>query len=252
MDIGYMPDPHAKPEVDNSRFSWAGNFFVDRKPEVIVLAGDWFDFSSLSHFDRGKLKFEGRRYVKDIEAGIDALDKFTKPFEDYNRTHKKKYNPRIVVTLGNHEYRLIRAVEENAVLEGTISEDDMQWREYGIEVVPFKEVVMIEGIGFTHYFPNGLMDKAIGGVSIGRSILAKIHHSGFQGHSHILSVDTQVSGEGRRMWGGSLGWWGEHEEDYVSPTTQKTWWSGLTILRNVEDGDCDPEFTSMKSIKRMY
>lgn len=252
INILYIPDYHAQDEVSNERAEMAGRLIVHRQPDIIVQGGDLFDFPSLSHFDKGKLQFEGRRYLKDINAGIDAQERLFKPLDDYNRSRTKtKYKPRRCITLGNHEYRAIRAVQEKPEMEGLMSESDMHLAEFGWEVTQFKEVLEIEGIHFTHYFPNGPMDKAISGVNIGRSIIQRHHVSGFQGHNHVWNVANEKTADGRRLWAGSLGWYGDHREHYVSQTTQNTWWSGLTMI-SVENGIIDLETISLEKIKKVY
>jgi hypothetical protein len=69
----WIGDAHAKPSVTNERFEWLGRMIEDLRPDVVVAGGDWFDMPSLCYYDRGKVQFEGRRYWKDIEAGVDAL-----------------------------------------------------------------------------------------------------------------------------------------------------------------------------------
>ena len=59
-----IPDPHVKMGVSNDRLIWAGKFARELKPDVIICLGDWVNMDSLSHFDRGKKAFEGRRYNK--------------------------------------------------------------------------------------------------------------------------------------------------------------------------------------------
>ena len=75
-----IPDPHVKMGVSNDRFIWAGKFARELKPDVIICLGDWVNMDSLSHFDRGKKAFEGRRYNKEIDHADEALDI---PFEYY-------------------------------------------------------------------------------------------------------------------------------------------------------------------------
>jgi len=43
--------------------TWAGQYAVDKKPDVIVHIGDHWDMPSLSHYDKGTKSFEGRRYL---------------------------------------------------------------------------------------------------------------------------------------------------------------------------------------------
>jgi hypothetical protein len=68
-----IPDTQVKPDSDYSHMRWAGHYAAEKKPDVIVHLGDHWDMPSLSSYDVGKKSFEGRRYTKDIESGIDAM-----------------------------------------------------------------------------------------------------------------------------------------------------------------------------------
>ncbi len=99
----FVPDTQIKLGVPLEHLTAAGNYAAEKKPDVIVLAGDWWDFPSLSSYDRGKMAFEGRRYRLDVEAGKAGMEKFLAPIRK-----AKNYNPRIVFTTGNHEAVLHR------------------------------------------------------------------------------------------------------------------------------------------------
>lgn len=247
-----IPDSHAKPGVSNKRYEALGHLVVDRKPDIIVSIGDWYDMPSLSHYDVGKRSAEGRRYVDDIIVGNDALDAFHRVLDNYNRLKKKKYDPKRYVTLGNHEERVNRAANESPALYGSISQDDFDFENQGWHVQPFKTLLHLEGINFTHYFPNGLMDRAIGGQNIGRTIIQRMHKSGIQGHNHILNTATDVDASGKRIWGITSGCFFEHEEEYVSSTIQMTWWRGVLMLNDVNDGDFNLETINYKTVMEMY
>ena len=104
-----ISDIQAKPNVQHDHLEWIGNYAVEKRPDVIVQIGDWADMPSLSLYDKGKRCYEGRRYVKDCEAANYSLERFERVLEDYNRTHTATpYNPRKVLTYGNHEYRIER------------------------------------------------------------------------------------------------------------------------------------------------
>ena len=100
-----IPDPHVKMGISNDRFIWAGKFARELKPDVIICLGDWVNMDTLSHFDRGKKAFEGRRYNKEIEHAEEALDNFS----HYLYTKK----PRKVILGRNHEYRITKFVNDN-------------------------------------------------------------------------------------------------------------------------------------------
>src|ERR1017187_4025055 len=69
-----VPDAHVKPGEDLTRFSKLGNLITDKKPDHIVLMGDFVTLESLSAWDLGKAgKMEGKRYSEDCKAGIQAI-----------------------------------------------------------------------------------------------------------------------------------------------------------------------------------
>lgn len=243
-----IPDAHAKPGVSNERFSILAKATIDIKPDIIVCLGDWWDMESLSTFDVGKKSFEGRSYKADVDAGLDAMDRLLAPIK------KTRLNPSKHFTMGNHEWRQHRAVDADRKLEGTINSSDLCLEELGWQVHNFKEIATIEGMGFIHYVPNGLMDRPMAGANMARQSIQKYSMSIWSGHRHDLTFATEVGGDGRRRWAGSLGCYLDLDqwETYVSKTTQNTWWRGITVLNNVIDGDCDPQFISLKSLYKEY
>ena len=153
-----MGDPHCTPKSSNDRFFWAGKLARDVKADIIICMGDFVSMDSLSNYDRGKKSFEGRRYKKDITHGHDALEKFDRGL--YSGCARKN-NKRKIMLIGNHEDRIDRAVENNSELEGTIHIDDLQYKEFGWEVYSFQAPVNVDGVYYSHCFPNGIMGKPI-------------------------------------------------------------------------------------------
>ena len=138
-------DAHCQADVPNQRFEWLGKFVAELKPDVVVDIGDWWDMPSLNTFDRpGSKSFEGRRYWLDIEAGVDAQERFQWALNKRNKELKQKCKPRLVRTLGNHEYRIQRALEQTPRFEGMIGLHDLMSAEFGWEEVPFREDVLVE------------------------------------------------------------------------------------------------------------
>ena len=76
-----IPDTQVKPGDRADHLRWAGEYAAEKKPDVIVHIGDHWDMPSLSSYDVGKKSFEGRRYVNDVEAGINAMHKFLEPIQ---------------------------------------------------------------------------------------------------------------------------------------------------------------------------
>ncbi len=255
LNILVIPDAHSNPDTDNNRFIWLGRFILDRQPEIIVNLGDLFDMSSLSSYDKGKKAFEGRRYRSDMECGYDALQKMDLAWNEFNnkRRNIKKAPlkmPRKIITLGNHENRIIRAIENSPELDGVLSMDNLRLKEFGYEVYPFKQPVCVEGIYICHYFPSGVLGQPISGVSIAASLIQKNMVSSIQGHAHTYDYAVRSRPDGSKVIGLCAGWYGE--EATFSDATDQLWVSCLTMLHDVHDGVFDLEQISIERIKRLY
>ena len=168
MKIIVIPDCQVKPNTSIDHLEWAGKYIAEKKPDVIVNIGDFWDMPSLSCYDKGKKDFEGRRYKKDVEAGNAAMDLLLAPIKKESNKRGSKWKPRLVYTMGNHEQRIDRAVENDAILEDVISYDDLNLIDW--EVHDFLQPVVIGGVAFAHYFTSGIMGRP---VSSARALLSK-------------------------------------------------------------------------------
>jgi hypothetical protein len=236
-------DPHCNPKASNDRFLWAGKLARDLKPDTIICMGDFSSLDSLSSYDKGKKSFEGRRYKKDIDHAHDALEKFNKGL---NGRRSRK-----VMLLGNHEDRIDRIVDETPELDGTISTKDLKFKEFGWEVIAYQEPVAIDGVHYCHNYPTGIMGKPISGDNIARSLLLKNKVSSTVGHCHLFDYSMCTVPTGRKVIGLSAGCYLHHKEDYAR-NTQRLWWSGLIVKRNVRQGEYDIETVEYNIVKRRY
>ena len=236
-------DPHCNAKASNDRFLWAGKLARDLKPDTIICMGDFSSLDSLSSYDKGKKSFEGRRYKKDIDHAHDALEKFNKGL---NGRRSRK-----VMLLGNHEDRIDRIVNETPELDGTISTKDLKFKEFGWEVIAYQEPVAIDGVHYCHNYPTGIMGKPISGDNIARSLLLKNKVSSTVGHCHLFDYSMCTIPTGRKVIGLSAGCYLHHKEDYAK-NTQRLWWSGLIVKRNVKQGEYDIETVEYNSVKRRY
>ena len=236
-------DPHCNPKASNDRFLWAGKLARDLKPDTIICMGDFSSLDSLSSYDKGKKSFEGRRYKKDIDHAHDALEKFNKGL---NGRRSRK-----VMLLGNHEDRIDRIVDETPELDGTISTKDLKFKEFGWEVIAYQEPVAIDGVHYCHNYPTGIMGKPISGDNNARSLLLKNKVSSTVGHCHLFDYSMCTIPSGRKVLGLSAGCYLHHKEDYAR-NTQRLWWSGLIVKRNVRQGEYDIETIEYNTVKRRY
>src|SRR3990167_5331807 len=115
-----IPDTQQKPGVGTNHLRWIGQYIVDQRPSVIIHLGDHYDLPSLSTYDKGTVRAEGKRLDKDIEAGKASMGILQGPL----KAVRKAYKPRKVFLLGNHEHRLKRHVDANPELIGTVRSEE--------------------------------------------------------------------------------------------------------------------------------
>ena len=242
-----IPDSHAHPDHNNDRFEWLGKLIMDVKPDVVVNIGDMADMPSLSTYDRGTKGFEGRRYKKDVDSVLDAQERM---FEPIKKAKKKK--PRFVMCEGNHENRINRAVSSDPILDGTISVADLGYTRYGWEVHEFLKAVVVDRIAYSHFFTSGVMGRPVGGENPAKSLLSKQHMSTTAGHTHTLDFATDTNAANERIMGLVCGVYQDYESGWNNAQSEGLWWSGVVIKRHVEDGCYDPQFVSLKAIKKEY
>jgi len=231
-----IPDCQVKPDHDYTYLNNVGKYLVEKKPDTVICIGDFADMPSLSSYDKGKKSFEGRRYLKDIEASHEAMSALLEPLYNYNfnakRNKMKQYHPRLVLTLGNHENRINRAVEVQPELDGVLSVDHLKYEEYGWEVYPFLEVIHIDGVAYSHYFTSGVLGRP---VTSARALLTKKHQSCVMGHVQTMDIATDYRADGTPILGLFAGCCYEHNEDYLGPQGNAHF-RGIHMLYEVSNG----------------
>jgi predicted phosphodiesterase len=230
LNLLVIGDPHAHPDYDNSRFTTLGKYIAREKPQIIVCIGDMADMPSLSSYDRGTKGFEGRRYKKDVSAVIDAQKKLFTPI---NRV--RGYKPKLHMCMGNHEDRIVRAVNTTPELDGAIGLHDLKYEDFGWKVTPFKRSVVIQGISFSHYFTSGVAGRPISSVHIGHALVTKLHCSAVQGHSHLFNHSEQTRPDGQKIFGLSAGCYShpKYTESWCQDTEYQ-WWRGVIMLEGLD------------------
>jgi predicted phosphodiesterase len=153
-----IPDTQVKFGEDVSYLRHIGQYIVDKKPDVVIHLGDFADMESLSSYDVGTKNFEGRRYVRDIAAARGAMEVLLQPLREVQakakRNKEKVYKPRLILTLGNHEHRIARAINNDPKIEGLIKYEDLPYEDW--EVYDFLKPVFVDGVAYCHYFPSGV------------------------------------------------------------------------------------------------
>ena len=239
-----IADTQAKSEESLEYLLWVGKYIADKKPDIILHIGDHFDLPSLSSYDKGTSKIEGKRLYKDIEAGVEGFKLLNLELEKH-----KDYHPRKVFCLGNHEERLDRYVNEHPELQGTLGTDKLPFAKYGWEVHPFLKPVEIEGIFFVHYLANPMSGKPYGGSAM--NILKTVGRSFVVGHKQCLDIAIRPTIDGKQQLGIVNGACYDHFESYKG-FTGNNHFRGLTILHECSDGFAVPMFVSLAYMKEKY
>ena len=247
-----IPDCQVKPGQSVKYLENIGKYIAEKQPEVIVCIGDFADMPSLSSYDVGKKAFEGRTYKSDVKAvnkGMEALLKPVWKLQERQRKAKKRaYNPRMILTLGNHEDRIDRAIENDRKLEELISIEDLQYEQFGWEVYDFLDVVVVDGIAYSHFFASGVMGRP---VTSANSLLTRKHMSCFAGHQQGRQIAYARRADGREITAIIAGSCYEHNEDYLNHQGNQHW-RGFYMLHEVDDGAFDEMAVSLNYVNSKY
>ncbi|HMU99082.1 MAG TPA: metallophosphoesterase [Chitinophagales bacterium] len=245
-----IPDTQVKHGLDFSYLRRIGQYIIDKKPDVVVHLGDFADMESLSSYDVGKKSFEGKRYVKDIAAAKEAMDKLLGPMREFNirakKNKEKQYKPRLVLCLGNHEERIERAVNSDPKLEGLIKYEDLPYEDW--EVHSFLKPVFIDGIAYCHYFPTGVMGRP---STTATSMVSKLHMSCIAGHQQGKQVAYGKRPDGSTITCIIAGSCYEHNETYLDHQSNNHF-RGILLAHRVNNGCFDECFVSLDYLKERY
>lgn len=249
-----IPDCQVKEGVPLEHLEWAGKYIAEKKPDVIINLGDFADIPSLSSYDVGKKSFEGRTYKADIESAKLGMDILMQPILDEQirllTNKKKRWHLRKVLTKGNHEERIETAIELDRKLDGLISSKDLGYEDYGWEVHPYKEVVVIDGIAYSHYFASGVLGRP---VTSAKALTSSKHMSCVMGHVQKTEIDmSQFKADGTPITSIFAGAFYQHNEDYLGPQGN-VHHRGIWMLYEVDGkGSFWPHFISLEYLRRKY
>lgn len=251
----FIADCQVKPNISLDYLTWLGKFIVRKQPDVIINISDFADMESLSSYDRGKKSAEGKRVQQDINAAIEGMEALLQPLYDLQQQQLEEYGeilykPRMVLTLGNHEDRITRYVNNTPELEGFLSIDDLKYKEFGWEVYDFLTPVKIGGISYCHYFQNVMTGKPLSGTAA--NMLKTLGGSFSMGHRQQLDVATRfLQIDGSQQWGLICGAYYDHDEAYKGVQGNKHW-RGVVVKHNVKNGSYDPLFVSIDWLREQY
>ena len=243
--IFVIGDLQVKQGVSLDYIHHIGAYIAKKQPDIIVQIGDWFDNAALSSYDRGQLSAEGKRLSEDIAAGnkaIHIIERYIRAVPDYQ--------PRKVVTLGNHEDRIQRFVNENPALAGFLGNHLYHFEQYGWEVYDFLTPCIIEGIAFVHYVVAVNTGKPLGNALAGR--LEKVGTSFVMGHQQTFAYherSLQLTGDMQMAL--VVGACYDHDEPYKGVQGNHHF-RGCVMLYEVQDGYAMHKKITLRHMRDVY
>jgi hypothetical protein len=233
----WIPDTQVRSGVPLNHIDAAAKAVVDYKPDHVIVGGDWWDFASLNtHSEKGSTELEGKRYQDDLDAGNEAFERFAKPIEKEQKRlaqgRRKRWNLGKHFLRGNHEDRADRVARNDPKWQGVIGSHNCQTRDF--QVFPFLELLLLDGITYSHFFQSTHSHRAIGG-SI-PSMLNRIGRSFVMGHVQGFAYGAVPYPGNLRRHGLVAGSFYQHCEGYRGPQGRDEW-RGIVVLNEVRDGD---------------
>ena len=156
----------------------------------------------------------------------------------------------MVLTLGNHEERIVRHVNENPELIGFLSYDNLRYEDMGWEVYDFLKPAVINGVAYCHYMPNPMSGRPYGGAAL--NVLKNVGESFCMGHKQCLDVATRfLPASGKQQWAIIAGACYDHDEGYKGYQGNHHF-RGIVVKHNVVGGSFNPSFISLDYLKTRY
>lgn len=247
----FVPDTQVAPGRPTDHIHWLAYYAMDKltNDDVIVFAGDWYDLPSLSSYDkRGSRSFEGRRLRKDLQSGHDALDIL------WDIWSARGFEPETHITLGNHENRFYRALNDSPeFLEGMFEDDNpFEFEAMGWHAHKFLKPVIIDGIAYNHFWPHnarGGVTQTKHGAPCARAQAQRQMMSATAGHQQGFdyAVTPFAGGYVQGLIAGSFYL---HNESYHMGNNN--YWRGLILKHGVHKGQYDLCQVRMAWLKDKY
>lgn len=241
-----IPDTQVSPGVPIDHMTWIGRAILEYRPDVIIHLGDHWTMDSLSSY-ASRREAENKRYIKDVDAGNEAMKALLAPLMRYNQRAKRPYLPRKVFLMGNHENRIQRGIDEQPYLEGWMSYEDLYLEEW--EVIDYLKPIELDGVWYAHFFYNPNSGRALGGTA--HTKLKNIGLSFTMGHQQGYDTAVRQLVNGKRQYGLVVGSCYLHYEGYRGPQANNEW-RGIIVKNAVKDGEYDIMPLSLDYLKTRF
>lgn len=202
-----VPDTHA-PYHDERAWKLVLKVARQFKPNILIHQGDLADCYSLSAHSKDPTRMakwvDERAVARRLRGQLDRLGAERKVF-----------------TEGNHEFRMVRYLQEKAPeLDGIITMDDeLQMSANGWEYVPYRDHTKIGKVYFTH-------DTGHSGKYVTARALETFQHSVSIAHHHAIQFAVEGDATGKYRVGAMFGWLGDPKQaDYMHRIKVKRNWA---------------------------
>lgn len=245
---------HIQPGVSNERFNWLGSLIEDVKPDYVVDLGDGADMRSLNSFDSKSPKaVVSQSYEQDIEIYNDAQSRLWDRYK-----YSKKKRPFRIGFEGNHENRIKKAISLDPRIEGQkygVSFRHLQTDHWFDEYHEYHNsgpaIATYDGVSYAHYFSAGNFGTAMSGLHHAYSLLMARNSSATCGHSHKRSIYFKDGAYPNPIIGLVAGCFKGADEQWAGQS-QDSWWRGIVIKRELENGSYQPQFVSYNELRKAY
>jgi len=235
----FIPDTQVKAGVEINHIACEGEYVAYKKPDVIIIAGDWWDYPGISFYDKNMADYYVGDVLGDFCSGLHALDVFLSPIYE---AMGHGWEPTIVMLEGNHEYRMWRDIlRDRRNLKG-IPLPEVVCAKYGIKFFTYQQVVDIDGVLYSHVMVNPNTGRPWGGTASYR--LGKVKASFTMGHQQRFDLSMDIRPDGSRVRGLVAGANYQHYEKYLGPQGNNHW-RGI-VVKNDLDGRGDYDVTEVR------
>ena len=250
-----IPDTQIRPGDPTDHLDWIAKDIIRRKPDSLIVIGDWWDLPSLSsHAAPGSLEKENARLNADIDAGMAGMERLMLPIHAERarlvRNKEKQWNPDLVFTEGNHCHRAARVAANDPRLLGIVGTHLCDVERFGFTRYAFKQPVCIDDVWYVHFWQSQHSDRPIGGTIDNR--LNKLGFSFVCGHEQGKKYGSRSLPNGRTIHGIVAGSCYLGTENYRGPQAANEW-RGTVVLHDVRNGgDFEPMFLTLRYLCEEY
>ena len=105
-----------------------------------------------------------------------------------------------------------------------------------------------DGVDYAHYISSGNYGTAMSGEHHAYNLLKKRLRSTTVGHSHLRSIYFRDDAKAIGLVAGCF----KGADESWAGQANRSWWSGVVVKRNLEDGYYEPQFISLKQLEEEY